>query len=51
MAKPKASSKHLLIGAGTKSLGRPDVVFPKGRMSRKSGNGKTTSRKKRVAGK
>lgn len=49
MAKHVASRSY--IGAGTKSLGRPDVVFPKGRMSRKSGNGKTTSRKKRVSGK
>jgi hypothetical protein len=47
MAKPKAGSRKHLVGAGSKSNGRPDVVYPMGHMTKVSGSGRTGG--KRVA--
>ena len=50
MARVSRSGPHY-IAMGTKSHGRDNVAFTKTATTRKSGNGKTTARRKRVAGK
>ncbi len=47
----KHRGKNRLVGAGTKANGHPRVAYRKGPLTRKSGNGKTTRGRKRVAGK
>ena len=51
MAQAKKRSRAHYIGMGTKSQGTPNVAYPRSAMTQKSGNSKTTGKRKRIAGK